>query len=95
MANPKVYADFHNADSRGRLRLNCVGTIEDLARQQIELCDGLALIFYSDDLDQNGTPDKLLAEGIVNFSEEEDCWVASIDWSAIRHSTDHPAEVEG
>ena len=28
MVTPKVYADFHNADSNGHLRLNCVGTIE-------------------------------------------------------------------
>ena len=25
---PKIYADFHNADSQGRLRLNCVGTMD-------------------------------------------------------------------
>ena len=30
MVKPKVYADFHNADANGRLRLNCVGTVEDL-----------------------------------------------------------------
>jgi len=90
-----VYADFHNADSQGRLRLNCVGTIEDLARQQIELREGLTLTFYSDDLDDDGALDKLLVDGIVSFSEEEDCWVATIDWHAIRHSSDRPVEVEG
>ena len=26
MDTPKVFADFHNADSQGRLRLNCTGT---------------------------------------------------------------------
>lgn len=95
MANPKVYADFHNADSQGRLRLNCVGTIEDLARAQIELREGLVLTIYSDDSNNEGAHDKLLADGVVTFSEEEDCWVATIDWSAIRHSSDRPAEVEG
>jgi hypothetical protein len=30
MNKPKVYADFQNADSQGRLRLNCLGTVEDL-----------------------------------------------------------------
>ena len=43
MSPAKVYADFHNADAKGRLRLNCTGTVEDLARQQIELREGLAL----------------------------------------------------
>jgi hypothetical protein len=89
-----VYADFHNADPHGRLRLNTVGTIEDLARQQIELCDGLILTFYSDDTDSEGALDKLVVEGVVRFSDDEDCWVAEIDWTAIRHSSDRPIKME-
>jgi hypothetical protein len=95
MAKPSIYADFHNADSQGRLRLNSVGTIEDLARQQIELRDGLGLTLYSDDLDTKGTLDKLLVDGVVSFSKDEECWVATIDWSAIRHNSDLPVNVEG
>jgi hypothetical protein len=87
MLKPKVYADFHNADANGRLRLNCVGTIEDLGRQGITLRDGMPLTFYSDDLDAYGQPDELLVDGVVSFSEEEHCWVAVIDWSAIRHAS--------
>src|SRR6266571_5110100 len=85
MGQPKIYADFHNADSQGRLRLNCVGTLEDLAQQQVELRAGLLLTLYADDLDDQGQLDELLVEGIVSFSEEEHCWVAAIDWAAIRH----------
>ncbi len=40
MNTPKVFADFHNADAQGRLRLNCIGTVKDLARQNVELQDG-------------------------------------------------------
>jgi hypothetical protein len=94
MTTPRVYVDFHNADSQGRLRLNSVGTIEDLSRQQIELREGLNLAFYSDDLGENGSLDKLLVDGVVSFSEEEECWVATIDWSAIRHASDRPLEVD-
>jgi hypothetical protein len=94
MAKPRIYVDFHNADAQGRLRLNCVGTIEDLAHQQVELREGLTLSFWSDDLDRQGAVDKLLADGVVSFSDEEACWVATIDWSAIRHSSDLPAEVK-
>lgn len=87
----KVYADFHNADSQRRLRLNCVGTVEDLAQQHIELHEGLLLTLYSDDLDDKGQLDELLVDGIVSFSEEEQCWVAAIDWSAIHHASDNQA----
>ena len=58
MAMQKVYADFHNADPQGRLRLNCVGTLEDLAQQHIELREGLPLTLYSDDLDDKGQLDE-------------------------------------
>lgn len=88
MVRPKVYADFHNADANGRLRLNCVGTIEDLARQGITLREGIFLTLYSDDLDAEGQLDELLVNGVVSFSEEEHCWVAAIDWSAIRHGSE-------
>lgn len=90
MVKPKVYADFHNADANGRLRLNCVGTIEDLARQGLTLRDGLPLTLYTDDLDAQGQPDELRVDGVVSFSEEERCWVAAIDWSAIHHASEEP-----
>lgn len=88
MLKPKVYADFHNADSQGRIRLNCIGTVEDLSQQQVELCKGLVLCLYSDDLDDKDQLDELLVDGVVSFSEEEHCWVATIDWAAIRHASD-------
>lgn len=71
----KVFVDFHNADVHGRLRLNCVGTIEDLAHQNIELRSGQLLTLYSEDLE---------VDGVVQFSEEEKIWVAAIDWDRIR-----------
>ncbi len=91
MKRPKIYADFHNADVQGRLRLDCVGTAEDLERQNLHLHEGQLVTFYSDDLDDKGVLDELLAEGVVSFSKEENCWVATIDWDAIRHASDDPA----
>jgi hypothetical protein len=88
MATPKIYADFLNADSHGRLRLNCVGTLEDLALHHVELREGLLLRLYSDDLDDQGQLDELLVDGVASFSDEERCWVATIDWAAISHASD-------
>jgi hypothetical protein len=85
---PKVYADFHNADAQGRLRLNCLGTAEDLSRQGVVLREGMALTLYTDDLNKEGRTDELLVKGIVCFSPEEHCWVAAIDWAAIRHASE-------
>jgi hypothetical protein len=71
----RIYADFHNADSEGRLRLNCVGTMEDLARYRVELRAGEKLVLYSEELE---------VDGVVAYSEIERLWVAAIDWNQIR-----------
>jgi len=78
MNRPRVFADFHNADVQGRLRLNCIGTLEDFAHQQISLQDGQSLILYSEDLE---------VDGVTQYSQEENLWVAVIDWDAIRETT--------
>jgi hypothetical protein len=75
MDRPRVFADFHNADRLGRLRLNCIGTVEDLSRKQINLSDGIALTFYSEDVEVDGT---------VRYSDEEKIWVGEVDWDMIR-----------
>jgi hypothetical protein len=75
MSLSRVFVDFHNADEQGRLRLNCIGTIEDLARQQAELENGQQLTLYSEDLE---------VDGVVQFSEDEKVWVVTIDWNQIR-----------
>lgn len=91
MLKPRIYADFHNADVHGRLRLNCAGTTEDLARLAITLREGMRLVLYSDDLDDNGQLDELVVDGVASYSDEENCWVATIDWSAIHHTSDKRA----
>ena len=70
-----VFADFHNADAKGRVRLNCAGTEADLKRQKIVLRNGQSLIIYSEELE---------VEGVVHYSEEEKLWTAVIDWKAIQ-----------
>ena len=75
MSQPAIFADFNNADPRGRVRLNTIGTIEDLSRQGIQLREGMKIILHDDDLE---------ADGEVHFSTEEKTWIAMINWQAIR-----------
>src|SRR5262245_47313375 len=93
MSRPKVYADFQNLDDANRLRLTCAGTREDLERHGIQLREGCVLTFYMDDADEEGRPDELLADGTVHDNPQEKCWVAEIDWTALRHSSDELSEV--
>ena len=85
---PRVYVDFHNADEKGRLRLNAAGTAEDLARQGVQLREGLLLELYSDDADEMGALDEVRVVGRVEFAVEDRAWVAVVDWDAIRHAGD-------
>ena len=71
----RVFADFHNTDEKGRVRLSCAGPVADLERQGIMLQNGQSLIIYSEELE---------VEGIVHYSEKEKLWVAVIDWDAIQ-----------
>ena len=75
MAIPSLYVDFMNADPQGRIRMNCVGTSEDLDRQNISLRDGIRIVVHDDELE---------ADGEVSFSKDEQIWVARIDWNALR-----------
>ena len=84
----RVFADFHDLDDENRLRLTCNGTREDLARLGIQLRDGLELTLYTDDVNDNGDSDDLMVDGIVQFDQNNQVWVASVDWNALRHSSD-------
>jgi hypothetical protein len=88
MLERKIYADFQNLDDFNRLRLTCAGTQQDLERQSIELNEGMVLTFYMDDADDQGEADELRTEGVVHYDERESIWVASVDWSSVRHASD-------
>ena len=75
MPAASVFADFMNADPLGRVRLNTIGTIEDLSRLGLRLADGVRLTVHDDELE---------ADGVVRYSADEHLWVAEIDWNAIR-----------
>ena len=74
---PKLFADFNNADQLGRVRLNTNGTFEDIKNLNIELKEGMQ-IFLDDD-------DCLTTIGQVKYSDEENIWVAEINWNDIKH----------
>ena len=71
----RVSVDFQNNDSEGRVRLNTVGTLQDLNRQGIILREGLELLLYCLELE---------TEGIVTYSSAEKLWVATVDLDKIR-----------
>ena len=72
---PRVWVDFQNSDTQGRVRLSTVGTTDELKRLGIVLREGLEVVLYCLELE---------ADGIVHYSAEEERWVAKLDWDKVR-----------
>ena len=85
---PEIYADFNNLDGENRLRLTTLGSLNDLARQGIQLKGGLALTVTTDDADDDGNSDDLMADAVIHFNAKEKCWVAQIDWSKVQNRSE-------
>lgn len=71
-----VWVDFNNTDRLARVRLNSIDTIEALNWQGIHLVEGLKIAMYQDDRN-------IEIPGIVQRNEEENIWVAKVDWLSI------------
>lgn len=72
----KIYADFNNADTRGRVRLNTNGSLNDIKEQNIGLKPGMMV--------QLNDNEEFSISGIVEFSNEENIWVVKIDWNDLK-----------
>ena len=67
---PHIFADFNNADKRARVRLNCKGTLDDMASLGLTFHDGMHVV-----LDDG---DEIAVDAIVRYCPEE-IWVAEVD----------------
>jgi hypothetical protein len=74
---PRIFVDWNNWGVDG-VRMNCRGTFDEVARENLELRDGLPLILYGDDLE---------GDAIVRWSNAERIWVAEVDKSRLRRVT--------
>jgi hypothetical protein len=72
----RIYADFNCQDEQGRIRLNTVGSLKDLATHKNELHEGAKVILYM--------PDDVEVEGVLVFDE---IWFGIPDYNTIPGST--------
>ena len=80
-----IYADFMKCDCENRLLLTCRGTHQDLEKHNIRLKDGLKLVFYNEDEDDDGNRDDLVVEGVVQYDTNNQRWAAKINWDDIKN----------
>jgi len=72
----KIFADFTNADALGRLRVNLYGSKRDMEAMDVELFDGMPVVFYDGE--------EFEIEGTIEYSTIEHIWVGKIDWNALK-----------
>jgi hypothetical protein len=90
-----IYADLMKVDHQGRLRLICRGTLQDLEKYSLKLSHGMKLVFYNDDVNDDGQKDDLIVEGVVEFDPETKEFVGRIDWDKIKNESNlTPSEID-
>jgi hypothetical protein len=72
---PTIYVDFNNVDADGFVRLNTVGTTNDLARLNIGLFDGLRL---------QASDSEITVEGTVRVPGREGVWRLQVEWDDVK-----------
>jgi hypothetical protein len=74
----RIYADFNHVDEKGRLMLDTVGSLRDIARLGQQMSDGMTVILYM--------TDELEVEATVSF---DGIWVGVPDFSTVRYYNEH------
>jgi hypothetical protein len=82
----RLWVDFNNMGKDG-VRLTCSGTLNELNDKAIILYNGLKLIAWMEDEDDNGKADNLLVEAVVKYSFKDNCWVAQFDGDKLIHES--------
>jgi len=88
---PRVYADLNAGWKVGDqyiVPLNSLATQEDMRQLGQSPIPGLTVDFWTDDGDDEGHPDPLLFQGMIQFDEGTQNWVAVTAWNDFRHASE-------
>jgi len=78
-----LYADFHNADQDGLLRLNTNGTLSDIKKHKIIFKRGETFVFSDGELS---------AIGVIEEPGVEGVWRAKVDWKKLAMQAEEAIE---
>ena len=83
----RIYADF-NGNEGDRVPLDTVGSTHDLALIGNVLQDGLDVVLYMDDGDDEGNSDNLEVDGRLFYDKEAGYWIGVFDPDGFRHASE-------
>jgi hypothetical protein len=93
MKRPQFYVDFNELIEKDLVALSATDQKLSTNGENVLLRDGLMIDVYSDDLDDKGKPDNLIASGIVERNRslgwtKEIKWCCRINAQGIRHKSE-------
>lgn len=75
---PRIFADFNKVYGPPEKRcaiLTCIGTVNDLKQQGLQLSEGMEVTLYQPDgVDANGDPDELEVDAVIELNDRGE-WV--------------------
>jgi hypothetical protein len=90
---PRLHVDFNEMVAPDLVLLSRHDARVDANGEMIHLYEGLAISIFSDDLNDQGQPDNLVAVGVVEINRD-DGWSKHVKWccrigpGGIRHESD-------
>ena len=93
MTRPVLYVDFNEMVDANTVLLCADDFKKDVSGAPVELHEGLLVSIYTDDEDEHGAVDNLIAQGVVVRHSCPDFyphvkWCCRIDGNGIRHQSD-------
>jgi hypothetical protein len=93
MKRPQFYVDFNELVESDLVALSATDEKLSSTGEEILLQDGLSIDVWSDDLNDEGEPDNLIASGVVernsSYGWAKDVkWCCRIDVHGIRHESE-------
>ena len=88
---PRIYADLNGGwrkENNYVVPLNSLATENDLHLLGYTLNPGLTLDFWTDDGDNDGNLDPLLFQGVIQFDNDTQHWVAVAQWTEFHHASE-------
>lgn len=94
MNKPVLYVDFNEMLEPNLVLLSVEDARNDIKGNPISLREGLEVIVYSDDVDENGNVDNLIGFGVVERNHAKVNWADGVRWccridaNGIRHESE-------
>lgn len=81
-----LWVDFQNAGKDG-VRLICKGTLDEISEKGLTLHEGLQLIIWTEDQDDDGKPDNLVVNAVIKYSTIDGCWIAQFNVDDLKNES--------